>query len=146
MVLETFKIRLDLDFFRGMLTGYGWYTVWMNDLSLFISLSILVLTVLCYDKNNIKLTRKQVINIFIIFTIICAIIYGAMLFGWTTTDWNSIDGLQPRYFIPAALLLYIILQNNKIHIKVKNPNLLYACSMIIINVLALITIISGFYV
>lgn len=145
MVIETFKIRLDLDFFRGMVDGFGWSTVWSNDLFLFISLSLLLLIIFCKDENNKKLTLKQFVLISAIFVIICAIVYGSMLFGWTTTDWKSIDGLQPRYFIPAILPLYILLQSDFITVKFKNKKMLYSIILVIINTLSFITIISGFY-
>lgn len=145
MVIETFKTRLDLDFFRGLVDGFGWSTVWANDLILFLSMSMLMLIVLCKDENNKKLTKKQFIVILISFVIICAIVYGAMLFGWTIKGDTSIDGLQPRYFIPAIMLLYILLQSDFISIKVKNKNIFYSMIMILINILGLITIISGFY-
>lgn len=145
MVIETFKIRLDLDFFRGLVDGFGWSTVWSNSLVLFLSMTLLMLIIFCRDDNNKKLTKKQFTIISISFIIICAIIYGAMLFGWTIKGNTSIDGLQPRYFIPAATLLYILVQSNFMTIKVKNKNIFYSVIIISINALAMITIISGFY-
>ena len=145
MVIETFKARLDLDFFRGLVDGFGWSTVWANDLILFLSMFLLMLIIFCKDENNKKLTKKQFIVILISFVIICAIVYGAMLFGWTIKGDTSIDGLQPRYFIPAIMLLYILLQSDLVSLKVKNKNVLYSIIMVLINVLGLITIISGFY-
>lgn len=146
MIINTFKIRLDLDFIRGMVTGFGWYTFWLNDLYLFISMFILTILIICNDDNNKKLSTKQYAIIFTIFLITCGIIYGAMLFGWTIKGSTSIDGLQPRYFIPPSLLLYILLQSNFVKIKIKNKNLLYSISMIILNVFALITIIETIYI
>lgn len=146
IIIKTFFIRLDLDLFRGMVTGFGWSTVWTNSLFLFISLFILILIILCKDENNVKLTKKQYITIFIAFLCIFTIIYAAMLFGWTEVGSNSIDGLQPRYFIPPIALLYILLQNNYISLNLKNHNYFYSIAMIIINVFALLTIINGFYI
>ena len=145
MVKETFKIRLDLDFFRGLVTGFGWSTIWANSLSLFISLVLLVSIVLCSDKDNVKLNLKQKIAFLITFVMICGIIYGAMLFGWSEIGSTSIDGLQPRYFIPPVMLLYILLQNEYIIINIKNKKMFYAVVMIIINILGLLTILEKVY-
>ena len=145
MLIETFKLRLDLDFFRGLVTGFGWSTIWSNSLYLFVSLVILVSIILCRDENNIKLTLKQKIVFIISFIMICGLIYGAMLFGWSEIGSISIDGLQPRYFIPPIMLLYILLQNNYIQINIKNKNTFYTIGIIIINILGLLTILEKVY-
>ena len=146
ILIETFKIRLDLDLFRGLITGFGWSTIWSNSLFVFVSLVVLICLLFCDDKDNAKLTKKQKLLFFISFVSICAIIYGAMLFGWTEMGSMSIDGLQPRYFIPAVMLLYILLQNGIIYINIKNKKLMYYSSMAFINILALLTIIEKIYV
>lgn len=146
MLIQTFIIRLDLDLFRGLTTGFGWSTIWSNSLFIFISLLLLMTVILCHDENNIKLSLKQKIVFFVSFILICGLIYGAMLFGWTEIGSKSIDGLQPRYFIPPIMLLYILLQNKFILVNIKNKELFYAISMIIINVLGLITILAKVYV
>lgn len=145
MVFETFVMRLDLDFFRGLVDGFGWSTVWMSPLTLFICVFIFMIILLCKDDNNTKLTKKQFIVMFFVFVILCAIIYAAMLFSWTLKGSTFIDGLQPRYFIPPLVLLYILLQSEYVNIKLKNRNVFYSVSIIIINSLALLTIICGFF-
>lgn len=70
-----------------------------------------------------------------------------MLFGWTIVGSTSIDGLQPRYFVPVTLMLIMILSNIKIFdIKVENKNLYYAISIIIINIVAVYTLLTSFYI
>ena len=69
-----------------------------------------------------------------------------MLFGWTEVGSFSIDGLQPRYFIPPVMLLYILLQNNYIVINFKNRELFYSISMIVINIIGLLTLLEKVYI
>ena len=58
-----------------------------------------------------------------IYTSICLLISAALLFGWTKTGAKTIDGLQPRYFIPIIFGLYFIFNNNIFKIsKTKNYN------------------------
>ena len=56
-----------------------------------------------------------------------------------------IDGLQPRYFIPAAFIFYIGLSNSKIILDVKNKNMFYAYGMGIVYLISFATIFLGFY-
>lgn len=146
MLIETFKIRLDLDLFRGHITGFGWSTIWLNDFFLFISMSLLMILILCDDSDNTKLNKKQKIIFSISFLLICGIIYAAMLFQWSEIGSTIIDGLQPRYFIPPIMLLYILLQNQYIKINLKNKYLFYSIAIILINILGLWTIVQKIYV
>ncbi|MBQ9318556.1 MAG: DUF2142 domain-containing protein [Bacilli bacterium] len=145
MLIRTFAIRLDLDLFRGQITGFGWSTIWLNDFFLFIGMTILMALILCEDKDNIQLTKKQKIIFSIIFVLICGNIYAAMLLDWTEQGATSIDGLQPRYFIPPIMLLYILLQNKFVKINFKDRYLFYSLSVIILAFLALSTIILKIY-
>ena len=145
MLIRTFAIRLDLDLFRGQITGFGWSTIWLNDFFLFIGMTILMALILCDDKDNIKLTKKQIIIFSIIFVLICGNIYAAMLLDWTEQGATSIDGLQPRYFIPPIMLLYILMQNKFVKINFKDRYLFYSLSIIILAFLALSTIILKIY-
>lgn len=145
MLIRTFAIRLDLDLFRGQITGFGWSTIWLNDFFLFIGMTILMALILCEDKDNIKLTKKQIIIFSIIFVLICGNIYAAMLLDWTEQGATSIDGLQPRYFIPPIMLLYILMQNKFVKINFKDRYLFYSLSIIILAFLALSTIILKIY-
>ena len=73
------------------------------------------------------------------------IIYSAMFFGWTYFGAPTIDGLQPRYFIPPVILIYLAITNNAIKLDVKNKNIIYSFSMIAIYLLCFLTISLGFY-
>ena len=147
ILYNTIIHRLDLDFFRGLIDGYGWSTKWTSSLPLFISQTSLMLLVLCKDKNDKKMNLIQILAFLIIIAMICAIIYGSMLFGWTIVGSTSIDGLQPRYFVPVTLMLIMVLSNIKIFdIKVENKNLYYAISIIIINIVAVYTLLTSFYI
>lgn len=146
MVFQTFKIRLELDFFRGFVSGFGWSTIWTNSFLLFICLGIFLLVLLCDDEYNIKLKTKEKILFVVSFIAMCGFIYGAMLFGWTKIGSVSIDGLQPRYFIPPIMLLYILLQNKYVIINVANKKLFYAISIIIINFIGIVTILENIYI
>ena len=144
IVLNTILNRLDLDYFRGYIDGFGWSIKWNKSLLLFMSETSL----LCYllvDEKKDKTTNKEKTIFLSIVIMISAIIYYAMLTKWTQLGSTSIDGLQPRYFLIPALLLYCCINNKYINIKLNNKNLFRVICLLIINAIALITIITGFY-
>ena len=68
-----------------------------------------------------------------------------MLFGWSAKNVNSIDGLQPRYFIPIVYLLYMELSSLKIiSINEKYKNNIFITLIILGLLLSLSSIINGF--
>lgn len=146
VIENTIMNRLDLDLFRGLFDGFGWSTHWNNSLLLFICELIMILIILSEDRSNKKISVNYKIVFLMVALMIFGIIYASMLFTWTTTGLDSIDGLQPRYFIPVVLLIYILLQNKYIRIQVKNNYLIYSIGMIIVNIICLFTIIKGFYI
>ena len=147
ILFNTILERLDLDLVRGLFDGFGWSTKWNSSLGLFICEALFVTLAIVHDKNDQKMSKKELIIFILVMIMNFGIVYASMLFSWTKIGMLAIDGLQSRYFIPITLLLLIILGNmDKIKLKSKNPNMFYVISMIIINIVALYTLINGFYV
>ena len=143
---RTAFARLPLDIFRGLFDGFGVSTKWHSSLVLYILIIIYTLLILssCNDEET-ELTKKDRSILIIIAVMIIGIIYTAMYLNWTKIGSLQIDGLQPRYFIPPALLLYISISNNRIYMFVKNKNLIYSIGVYIVYILSFTTIVRGFY-
>lgn len=120
---RTIKARLFEDTLKGFIDGFGWYTIWNNKIiKLFMVITYVGLIItLPYEKIKNRGIFKS-LSLFI-YTSICLLISAALLFGWTKTGAKTIDGLQPRYFIPIIFGLYFIFNNNIFKIsKTKNYN------------------------
>lgn len=150
--IDTVKIffstaldRFSLDIFRGLFDGFGVSTKWHYGLLLFILTVIYALLLFVNDENDKKLTKKE--RIIFLFTsfVIMLILYASLFIGWTYKGARVIDGLQPRYFIPAAFIFYIGLSNSKIILNVKNKNMFYAYGVGIVYLISFATIFLGFY-
>lgn len=150
--IDTVKIffntaldRFSLDIFRGLFDGFGVSTKWHYGLFLFILTVIYAVLLFVNDENDKKLTKKE--RIIFLFTsfVIMLILYASLFIGWTYKGARVIDGLQPRYFIPAAFIFYIGLSNSKIILDVKNKNMFYAYGMGIVYLISFATIFLGFY-
>lgn len=143
--INTFLNRFDSDIFKGQFDSFGVYTKYNK--SLFTTLLIIMygILLLCKDDNDKKLQLKErLLYLFVTFVMIL-IPYTAMFLGWTNIGSNFIEGLQPRYFLVAELILFITLSSNLLNINIKNKNLLYICCVMFNFFISIFTIIVGFY-
>ncbi|MFT8342072.1 MAG: DUF2142 domain-containing protein [Clostridium beijerinckii] len=151
--LETVKIyiktafdRMPLDLLDGLNTGFGWSTKWGNSLNRFITNTIYIILILSFkEEDNFKLENKHRIIFLISSILIIALVYTSLLLAWTKFGYATIDGLQPRYFIPPVLLIYMACINKSVEIKWKNKNLVALQGIALTLTIALYTIISGYY-
>ncbi len=143
--LNTAFNRLGTDILQGHFDGFGVYTKWNKPFITLILTILYGILILVHDKDDKTLKLKERIVLIISSLAIMLIVYTAMYLGWTNLGLESIEGLQPRYFIVANLLLFIALSNNKLILKVKNSNLLYNISIVFIYFVSLTTILYGFY-
>lgn len=143
--LKTFINRFDTDIFKGQFDSFGVYTKWKN--SLFVTLLIIMYSFifLVRDDNNKKLTKKERIVYLAVSAILILIPYTAMFLCWTFLGESTINGLQPRYFLVAELLLFIGISSNLFDIRVKNKNKLYIGCILFDFCISLATILIGFY-
>ena len=138
--------RIPLDIFRGLFDGFGVSTQWHSSIVLYILIVLYAILIATAGNDDNKMInwKERTIMLVLSFIMIC-IIYSAMLFGWTYFGALTIDGLQPRYFIPPVLLAYIALSNNIINLNVKNKNIVYSSCLITVYLLCFLTISLGFY-
>ena len=68
-----------------------------------------------------------------------------MLFGWSNPKFDYIDGLQPRYYLPAIFSGYLCLNNNIFKLNIKNKHLLATCLIVFANIVCLGLILFRMY-
>ncbi|GAA5819026.1 MAG: DUF2142 domain-containing protein [Methanobrevibacter sp. CfCl-M3] len=103
---------------------------------------ILILVVSLYDVSDFKLNLRQkfvgISTFIIIFLAICV----AELITWTPIGHNVISGIQGRYFIPTAPLLFLIFNNSfKAFSLEKNYKKILLCAVFIFYILLLAYIV-----
>lgn len=141
--LNTMFDRLDTDIFKGSFDSFGLYTKYNR--SLFTTILIVMYGIILLSGDNEKIKMNERLTYLFISLMLIGIPYTAMLLCWTKVGSTFIDGLQPRYFLIAELLLFMGLSNNIIKLNVKNKNLLYITCIIFNLCISLFTILSGFY-
>ena len=112
--------RMDLDLFRGMLIAIK-------------------------DDNDAQFSKVDKILLLLPSLLLLGIVYSAMFFGWTYLGADKIDGLQPRYFIPAILCIHLCLTNGLFEFNAKNKNIIYNYLILSVFLFSLYTIANGFY-
>ena len=137
--------RFSLDIFRGLFDGFGISTKWHYNLLLFILTIVYSFLLFTSNDEDKKLNKKERIIYLGTSFVIMLILYASLFIGWTFKGAKTIDGLQPRYFIPAAYLFYIGLSNKKVNLMVKNKELFYAYGVSIVYLISFATILLGFY-
>lgn len=144
IIIKTIILRGTLDTFRGLFDGFGWCSIWNIDIIrdiLSVIYTILILT--CVSKEEKISKYNHILNI-IIFGLLVACIYYALLFRWSNVNVSSIDGLQSRYFIPMLYLLYTELGSTKIIKIQKNSNSIYSILLLLGLIISTISMVHGY--
>lgn len=91
------------------------------------------------QKYEIKLTHRLLYLAIFVFVGVLAMY--TMLTGWTPVSKECIEGVQGRYFLPAAPLAFLAIQSNKRYLneKVNNYILIFLGA---INIVALIQVLE----
>ena len=142
---NTFYTWVDYMFFRGLFNGFGWSTKYYSTMLNSFTMIIYAILFFSGDEDAANLSIFKRIFLLVLSLLITCCICAAMLFGWTQVGMETIDGIQPRYFIPSLLLLLISLHNNFIIIKKDYRKMIYPILLTIIYVCTFYLLLKGFY-
>ncbi len=123
------------EYIQGVLGGelgvFQLYMPWAT-----VIFTLIVLLYFCIDQNNRIVFRSKITTIWIgiltfaSFMLVCL----SMLVAFTTTNYNYIEGVQGRYFVPILILPFVLLTvvlKNKVLINSKKMMMLYSINHII---------------
>lgn len=135
-VLRTFNVQKE--FYLGSFVGaFGWFEValpaWFPYFFLFGLIAISAL-----DKTDIEIRKRQrVTNVSAIIVIIAAII-AVFYLTYTNVGAGLIQGIQGRYLIPIAPLVFLLFYNHAI--KYEKGAWFYVCMVAIAVITVVVTI------
>jgi uncharacterized membrane protein len=115
---------------------------------LYISYSFLLVFIALVDSRpNIIITLRDKLKIVAIVLSSILLIYLLTYLSWTPVGQELVEGIQGRYFIPVAPLLFLVLYNRRILLNIRNSTLgliivLYSLFALIIS---LSVIINRYY-
>lgn len=136
LVLKDTMIKLFLDEFigYGAIGMYAYLGYISDNIYLLMVLILLFVSITDTQKKQLKLGYRLWFLVFLIGTIL--LIWTAMYLAFTPVGENTINGVQPRYFIPLLFPLIICLDfrgvRNSISDKVYNTIVLGIPSLVIL--------------
>ena len=96
------------------------------------------------EENKIELKKYSKIIIVLITIAIYILIETGLYMTWTSVGANIVEGVQGRYFHPIVLLLPFIFIKSDNKIKFKNKRTILSLLLLLINLVAIYTIIGYF--
>ena len=148
IIFNSLKHFCHLYFFLGYFKDFGWYKVSFQPVVTIIIALIYLFLIFSQPREKYESKKNELLFKFVnlsIFGIVSCLIACSMLFGWTKAGSALIDGMQPRYFLPAIFSAYLIFDNKLINFKKINLEKITTYIVIIINVISVMYMINGFY-
>jgi len=141
--------------FNTSLTGYlkqfigilGWLdTILPNALALSYPAVMLFISVIDSHANVIVPLQAKLKGFAVWFTTVF-LIYLLSYFTWTPVGQASIEGIQGRYFIPIAPLLFLLFYNRKISLNIRDSKIdvVLVCYSLFALVISLIVLLDRYY-
>jgi uncharacterized membrane protein len=97
-------------------------------------------------KPNYKqLTGIQKAVAFSIFAFNSLLMFILMYLSWNPVGAPVIEGIQGRYFIPLAPLLFLLIYNQNFHLPIKNPQLVAVCYSLFSTTLTVAVLLKRYY-
>lgn len=145
MCWNTFNERATLDFCDGLLNGFGWSIKWTDGIKRSLIMMAALFLVLTNREETVELkTRHKTIILCAMFGM-WGMVYMALLTGWTDANSPTIAGLQPRYFVPVILLMYILFHNRTFQNKSEKINCWFCGFAVIALTVGMKTLTCGYY-
>lgn len=143
ITLAYYTLRLNtMEYFRGIIGYFGWFTYRMNDIFIYAYLFIIIYLLSHYEFIKTKLSYKFIFGITMALSI--AGVFLAMYLYWSNTDLSYIDGVQGRYFMPLILPILLIFITSKKKQEIDLTTMTYSfISLVLLNYICLV--ISFFY-
>lgn len=145
--INTFLTKdIILRIITSFVGNLGWDAVHLPGWFIITYLSMLILTSLL-DKNNVSISFKKKLVIFITLFIVFLLICVSMYITGTTVGQNTIGAIAGRYLIPIAPLLFLLFYNSKIKFDIeKGFSLIIVCLITISLTIAAYLLIKTYYI
>lgn len=122
VILRTF-FKDGIEYISQFIGKLGWLDTKLPPLFILSYLIMLVFVSLVHRKD-ILISQRQKIIIWLTLILNVSLIATILYISWTPVGKEIILGLQGRYFIPIAPLVFLLLYNNKFKIKVINIDII----------------------
>lgn len=117
IAFNDFNVNLEgyLNQFIGVL---GWLDTHLPGIVLISYEAMLMFIALIDSRSNVIILFKDKLNIFAVWLSSIFIIYLLTYLSWTPVGKEIIEGIQGRYFIPVAPLLFLLFYNRSLSLNI----------------------------
>lgn len=123
----------------------GWVDTPLPNILVYIYIIILTL-ISIMDKSKVNIVLKQRLISLITFSLILISVFAVEFITWTPVGQSIIDGIQGRYFIPAAPLFFLLFFNRKYEHNLKFLNLTVIFFVLLVLIFTLFVLIKRYYI
>jgi uncharacterized membrane protein len=102
----------------------GWLNINVPNFLIFMFIILLMLSILKVKNEKLYFNKKDRCLIVIIICLVFSLVCAAMLLSWTPLSYNTIEGVQGRYFLPILPLALLLFRNSTIALKKSIDNIL----------------------
>ena len=95
--------------------------------------------------KDILLSTKQKRIMLLILVLNIILIATILYISWTPVAKNRVFGLQGRYFIPLAPILFLLLYNNKFQVKIRNFKIITVLYSVFSGTLTAVVLLKRYY-
>lgn len=147
ILFNDFNINLD-GYFKQFVGVLGWLDTPLPGI-LYISYAPMLLFIALIDNRpNVIILLKDKLKIFAVLLSSILLVYLLTYLSWTSTlGQEVVEGIQGRYFIPVAPLLFLLFYNRKTSLNIRGEkfNLVIIFYSLFTLVISLCVIINRYY-
>ena len=144
LIFDTFILKI-ATYIKEFIGTLGWLDTELPKLYIFSYAFVLLFVAMASKKKDIVISYKQKMVILITLILNVIFLYALMYLSWTSVGGNIIEGIQGRYFIPIAPLVFLLLYNQQINFNIKKFGLVVACYSVFSETFTAIVLLHRYY-
>jgi uncharacterized membrane protein len=144
VILRTF-LKDGIEYISQFIGKLGWLDTNLPSLFILSYIIMLGFVSLVNHRKDILISQMQKRILLLTFILNVILIATILYISWTPVGKDMILGLQGRYFIPIAPLLFLLLYNSKFQVKVKNIGMIIALYSIVSATLTATVLLKRYY-
>lgn len=134
-----------LNYLEQFIGGLGWGETKLP-LWHVVSYGLVLVGVALYShQKDVFVSPQQKLVSLIVAVVNIGLIFTLLYLTWTSLDSNVIHGIQGRYFIPVAPLLFLLFYNQKIKVNFKNASPATACYLLFSQTLTVAVLLNRYW-
>lgn len=144
VILRTF-FKDGIEYISQFVGKLGWLDTKLPPLFILSYIIMLGFISLVNHRKDILISQMQKRILLLTFILNVILIATILYISWTPVAKDRILGLQGRYFIPIAPVLFLLLYNSKFQVKVKNIGMIITLYSIVSATLTATVLLKRYY-